>query len=63
MSAALFLLRWTDEEGRVHVWLLGTGRTGCGRDLGLHTSTRPTIKCSDCFGQADRTDDMTHGHT
>lgn len=44
---------WVDPAGTVHVWIVGTGETVCGRAVGLHTETPRRTECPSCASDHD----------
>lgn len=44
----MFHREWTDPDGTIHLWTLGTGKTLCGAHVGRHTDTPNQAACRTC---------------
>lgn len=46
------VLLWVDQLGTAHLWQLGTGKTLCNRETGLHTDVLSMRCCPECWRAA-----------
>lgn len=44
----MYQREWTDQDGIIHLWKVGTGETLCGRRVGLHTTSPNRAACRTC---------------